>query len=83
MADKLKYNGQLPRVEVSGYGHFVPGEEKVVDHGTAIQFNDEPCKKEGWEVTFDESRKKKNADSEPEKSTEASPRGPRTATNKD
>jgi hypothetical protein len=49
----LKYVGPLPRVEVSGFGHFVPGEEKVVDLMTAQNFSELACAAEGWVVTFD------------------------------
>lgn len=82
----LKYSGSLPKVEVGGYGHFAPGEEKTVDDRTAIEFDCPPCAAEGWSVTFEDGKKKaSHADTEatitPAK--DESPRGPRSRTNQD
>jgi hypothetical protein len=85
MSATLKYDGPLPQAEVGGYGHFSPGEEKTVDDFTAAQFDCDPCKDEGWSVSYGdgEKRKKKNADMEATKpASDQSPRGPRNhATN--
>lgn len=78
----LKYNGPLPQAEVVGYGHFAPGEEKSIDTKTAIEFDCDPCKDEGWEVAFEEGNKPKGADIETDNAPvrEDSPRGPRHTT---
>ena len=87
MSGTLKYDGALPQVEVGGYGHFAPGDEKTVDDLTAAQFDCESCKIEGWSVTYSDAdkRKKKSADTETDKpAADLSPRGPRNnATNKE
>lgn len=75
----LKYDGTTPSVEVVGYGHFAPGEEKQVDVKTATDFDCDSCKEEGWTVTFEAGKKNRNADTENtiEPAVDASPRGPR------
>ena len=50
---RLKYNGPLPNPEVEGFGHFTPGEEKLVDAMTALSFRDARCVAKGWEVIDD------------------------------
>jgi hypothetical protein len=79
MSAILRYDGPLPQVEVGGYGHFAPGEEKSVDDFTAAQFDCDPCRDEGWSVTFGgESRTRKSAESETTKpAVDLSARGPR------
>ena len=69
----LTYKGTVPEIGVSGYGHFHPDESKVVDYSTAVQFDCEPCKNEGWEVSF--SSKKETVDTESKSSSDLSPRG--------
>lgn len=49
----LKYLGPCPLVEVSGFGHFTPGDEKFVDVMTAASFSDPRCAAEGWVVSPD------------------------------
>jgi hypothetical protein len=79
MSATLKYDGPLPNVEVVGYGHFAPGDSKVVDDLTAASFDCDPCLEEGWTVELSEGRKKKqSADIENTKPmSDQSPRGPR------
>ena len=79
----LKYNGSLPQAEVVGYGHFAPGDEKAIDTKTAIEFDCDPCKEEGWEVTFEHGKKSKSADTENDTAParEDSVRGPRSSRN--
>lgn len=50
----LKYTGPLSNPEVTGFGHFTPGEAKLVDALTAASFRDPRCVAEGWEVIDDE-----------------------------
>jgi hypothetical protein len=81
----LKYDGPLPRVEVGGYGHFAPGDEKSVDTKTAIDFDCQPCMDEGWSVTFEGNEKRAtSADTETiEPARNDAPRGPRTRKDND
>lgn len=51
---KIKYTGAVMGVQVFGFGHFNPGDEKEVDHVTAGAFRDPRCKTEGWVVIEDE-----------------------------
>lgn len=73
----LKYSGPLPLVEVGGYGHFSPGEEKTVDERTATDFDCPSCEKEGWTVTFDGKSKRADTESTTAPAKDESPRGPR------
>lgn len=83
----LKYEGELPQVEVAGYGHFTPGDEKTVDLKTALDFDQEHPRREGWIVTLDadDHRNNRRAETENDDATagakEESPRGPRTRRN--
>jgi hypothetical protein len=74
----LRYEGTHPNVEVVGYGHFGPGDEKNVDEKTACDFEQQPCADEGWVVVREESkRSKKAAETESNDDSQAlSPRGP-------
>lgn len=78
MAATLRYEGTTPKVEVPGYGHFAPGDEKQVDEKTAGEFEQQPCADEGWVV--ERSGAKKKAAAEEDESIDASdtrsPRGP-------
>jgi hypothetical protein len=47
----LKYNGTSELIQVYGYGHFKPGDEKEVDEMTAALFGDQRCVDEGFEVS--------------------------------
>jgi hypothetical protein len=73
----LRYEGKVPVVEVQGYGHFSPGDEKTVDEKTAGEFEQQPCVDEGWVVERDGKKTRAAEDNE---STDASntptPRGP-------
>jgi hypothetical protein len=85
MSASLKYTGKVPSVEVTGYGHFAPGEEKIVDESTAREFEQPACQAEGWVVTRTTDSKKKTADTASTDSAyDPSPRGQRTSrTNND
>lgn len=61
MAPKLRYEGPLTTAQVSGFGHFLPGEEKTVDFMTAAAFSDPRCAAEGWVVIPDEAPKAEDA----------------------
>ncbi len=64
---KLRYSGPVPRVTVTGFGHFSPGDEKDVDYLTAGAFRDERCAAEGWEVIDDVSSVEKSSGKAPKK----------------
>lgn len=53
MGHFLKYMGKAERVEVTGFGHFGHGDEKMVDRVTAGAFLDPKCEEEGWSVRAD------------------------------
>lgn len=79
MSAVLRYEGNNPSVEVIGYGHFAPGDEKQVDEKTALDFEQQPCVDEGWVVVRDGKRSKgvKAAEDELKDESQAeSPRGP-------
>jgi hypothetical protein len=53
----LKYVGTSELIQVYGYGHFKPGDEKEVDDMTAAIFSDQRCVDEGFEVTLSPAAK--------------------------
>jgi hypothetical protein len=53
MSHYLRYMGKNEKVEVTGYGHFAHGDEKMVDVVTAGAFIDPKCREEGWLVRAD------------------------------
>lgn len=79
----LKYTGNTPSVEVGGFGHFAPGDEKTVDVKTALDMDQPHPKSEGWEVTWEKGERPKGAEVDETIApvSDPSPRGPRTSRN--
>jgi hypothetical protein len=50
---RIRYEGPCPRVEIVGYGHFSPGDEKAIDTITGYNYLCPACVEAGWVVIPD------------------------------
>lgn len=79
----LRYNGPMNSVLVENYGHFTKGESKLVDYLTFCAFNNDDCKKEGWEVSEKEFSSSSGEVKKSEKSEAPRDTAPRSVTTAD